>query len=322
MIGQADDDKLPALGKHLGVESELAQVNAPSFWQAQEPRVFISHVSSFKKEATDFKASMRLFGISGFVAHEYGLKGFQLELTIISIKRSLKVQSFQACGYFAQGGKLVEKAGRFRFGAVHDLVQTQKIAYGEAALPPSGPVAGEASLLKQREYLVIDRLYERVESGLAGNFREIPDMYSCICVFTVRDPYLYDALFQRSELQRVLRIHAFPEKIYAIARRVGKVIARTAEIVQPDEQIEEFVKGIGLFADSHQERLFLADGFYFHPSGFYGYHFEGEIHDGPCVFVDVFSMPVSMKLAQGAFSSSFAKLRRTGRKRHTPAHPL
>lgn len=70
MIGEADDDKLLALGKHLGVESELAQVNAPSFWQAQEPRVFISHVSSFKKEATGFKTSMGLFGISGFVAHE------------------------------------------------------------------------------------------------------------------------------------------------------------------------------------------------------------------------------------------------------------
>ncbi len=70
MIGEADDDKLLALGKHLGVESELAQVAAPSFWQPQEPRVFISHVSPSKKDATAFKTSIRMFGISGFVAHE------------------------------------------------------------------------------------------------------------------------------------------------------------------------------------------------------------------------------------------------------------
>ncbi len=70
MIGEADDDNLLALGKHLGVESELAQLAAPAFWQPQEPRVFISHVSAFKKEAVAFKASMRMFGISGFVAHE------------------------------------------------------------------------------------------------------------------------------------------------------------------------------------------------------------------------------------------------------------
>jgi hypothetical protein len=70
MIGEAYDDKLLALGKHLGVESELAQVAEPVFWKPQEPRVFISHVSPFKKEATDFKLSMCIFGISGFVAHE------------------------------------------------------------------------------------------------------------------------------------------------------------------------------------------------------------------------------------------------------------
>lgn len=70
MIGDGDDDKLLALGKHLGVESELAQLAAPTFWQPEQPRVFISHVSAFKKEATSFKASMGMFGINGFVAHE------------------------------------------------------------------------------------------------------------------------------------------------------------------------------------------------------------------------------------------------------------
>lgn len=70
MVSTAADDKLLDLGKHLGVESELAQVEAPSFWHVQEPRVFIGHVSSFKKGATDFKAGLNLFGINGFVAHE------------------------------------------------------------------------------------------------------------------------------------------------------------------------------------------------------------------------------------------------------------
>lgn len=70
MISIATDDKLLDLGKHLGVESELAQVEAPSFWHVQEPRVFISHVSSFKKEAIVYKAYLNLFGINGFVAHE------------------------------------------------------------------------------------------------------------------------------------------------------------------------------------------------------------------------------------------------------------
>ena len=54
-------------GKHLGVESELAQVEAPSFWHVQEPQ--ISHVSSFKKEAIVYKAYLNLFGIN-LVAHE------------------------------------------------------------------------------------------------------------------------------------------------------------------------------------------------------------------------------------------------------------
>jgi hypothetical protein len=70
MIGEASDDNLLALGKHLGVASELEQVAAPAFWLPQEPRVFISHVAPFKKDATVFKKCMRMFGINGFVAHE------------------------------------------------------------------------------------------------------------------------------------------------------------------------------------------------------------------------------------------------------------
>jgi len=70
MISDGDDHKLLDLGKHLGVESELAQVSAPSFWQPQEPCIFISHISVFKTEATTYQGCLSAFGINSFVAHQ------------------------------------------------------------------------------------------------------------------------------------------------------------------------------------------------------------------------------------------------------------
>lgn len=70
MISDGDDYKLLDLGKHLGVESELAQVSAPSFWEPQEPCLFISHISAFKIEATMYQGYLASFGINGFVAHQ------------------------------------------------------------------------------------------------------------------------------------------------------------------------------------------------------------------------------------------------------------
>lgn len=70
MISEGDDHKLLDLGKHLGVESELAQASAPSFWKPQEPCLFISHISDFKTEATTYRNCLSAFGINGFIAHQ------------------------------------------------------------------------------------------------------------------------------------------------------------------------------------------------------------------------------------------------------------
>jgi hypothetical protein len=70
MISDGDDHKLLDLGKHLGVESELAQVSAPSFWKPQEPCLFISHITAFKTEAMMYRNYLSVFGINGFVAHQ------------------------------------------------------------------------------------------------------------------------------------------------------------------------------------------------------------------------------------------------------------
>lgn len=70
MIGEASSEQIMELAKHLGVASELDSVESPKFWEANQPRVFISHLAKFKIETTNLKNELARYGIIGFVAHE------------------------------------------------------------------------------------------------------------------------------------------------------------------------------------------------------------------------------------------------------------
>lgn len=70
MLSEANDSSLLELAKHLGVASQLETDEAPSFWSASEARVFISHLTSYKKETYQLKEELDSYGISAFVAHE------------------------------------------------------------------------------------------------------------------------------------------------------------------------------------------------------------------------------------------------------------
>jgi len=70
MIGDASSEQIMELAKHLGVASELDSVESPKFWDANQPRVFISHLAKFKIETTNLKNELARYGIIGFVAHE------------------------------------------------------------------------------------------------------------------------------------------------------------------------------------------------------------------------------------------------------------
>lgn len=70
MISESSDEALLELGKHVGAVSELESVEAPTFWQEQQPRIFISHISATKKAVAGLKAELEDYGLSAFVAHE------------------------------------------------------------------------------------------------------------------------------------------------------------------------------------------------------------------------------------------------------------
>ena len=70
MIGSAPDAALFELGKHVGAVLELDSVEPPSFWQDQQPRIFISHLSKNKVAVGHLRAELEKFGVAAFVAHE------------------------------------------------------------------------------------------------------------------------------------------------------------------------------------------------------------------------------------------------------------
>lgn len=70
MISESSDVALLELGKHVGAVSELETVEAPTFWQEQKPRLFISHLSSTKKVVGALKVALESFGLAAFVAHD------------------------------------------------------------------------------------------------------------------------------------------------------------------------------------------------------------------------------------------------------------
>lgn len=74
MIGGSDDEDLIELAEHYGIEgagfnnSEKA-IMEPACWEEGKLRVFISHLSAEKKQASAIKDYLSGFGLTGFVAH-------------------------------------------------------------------------------------------------------------------------------------------------------------------------------------------------------------------------------------------------------------
>lgn len=70
MLSNTEDVPLLELAKHLGLASQLAAPNEPSFWKNNEARVFLSHLSVNKAETAQLRYYLNRYGISAFVAHE------------------------------------------------------------------------------------------------------------------------------------------------------------------------------------------------------------------------------------------------------------
>ena len=70
MLGEAPDDSLLELGKHLGTASTLESPDAPKFWSEENPRIFISHLSTEKEETGQIRNELAKYGITAFVAHD------------------------------------------------------------------------------------------------------------------------------------------------------------------------------------------------------------------------------------------------------------
>jgi hypothetical protein len=71
MILNAGDHSLLDLAQHLGLASTLSVVEGPSFWSEQEPRIFLSHLTKYKKLTSTLSQTLKDdYGVVGFVAHE------------------------------------------------------------------------------------------------------------------------------------------------------------------------------------------------------------------------------------------------------------
>lgn len=72
MIEEATDQTLIDIAQHLGVTFNHAEtlISNPIFWEKKCFKLFLSHVSVFKKETTELKEALLYYGISSFVAHD------------------------------------------------------------------------------------------------------------------------------------------------------------------------------------------------------------------------------------------------------------
>ena len=69
MIGSSGDSVLIELARHVGLETVEELPEDPSCWLDGHFRVFISHVSSHKSDATELQTALKSFHVSAFVAH-------------------------------------------------------------------------------------------------------------------------------------------------------------------------------------------------------------------------------------------------------------
>ena len=72
MIEDAPDNTLTQLAQHLEINplESTSSIPDPSFWLMDYYKLFLSHISAFKKEAADLQKLLLYYGITSFVAHE------------------------------------------------------------------------------------------------------------------------------------------------------------------------------------------------------------------------------------------------------------
>lgn len=70
MMDEARDDVLLALARHVGYDSDpIRSTVEPGFWLPDHFRLFISHLATFKHDATILQGALNEYQISSFVAH-------------------------------------------------------------------------------------------------------------------------------------------------------------------------------------------------------------------------------------------------------------
>ncbi len=72
MTEEASDQTLIELAQHLEIplSDTPSSIPTPEFWEKEHFKLFLSHVSSFKKETAELQEKLSAFGVSAFVAHE------------------------------------------------------------------------------------------------------------------------------------------------------------------------------------------------------------------------------------------------------------
>ena len=72
MLEPNSDETLIELATHLEINplDSASSIPDPAFWKENCFKLFLSHISSFKKETAELQKRLHYFGITSFVAHE------------------------------------------------------------------------------------------------------------------------------------------------------------------------------------------------------------------------------------------------------------
>lgn len=72
LLATQSDEKLIAIAEELDIEHKLPppKIAEPTFWKTGQFRLFLSHLSSFKKQTSNLQSALTQYGVSSFVAHE------------------------------------------------------------------------------------------------------------------------------------------------------------------------------------------------------------------------------------------------------------
>lgn len=72
MLEESSDQILIDLAQHLEINlfESLSSIPDPKFWKKNFFKLFLSHISEFKKETAELQQSLLSYGITSFVAHE------------------------------------------------------------------------------------------------------------------------------------------------------------------------------------------------------------------------------------------------------------